>query len=220
VPDSIDEGAGGERADDVTYGAEAPSVSRWCAGSSLTPSGPTRPDLTMDASEPSPLARRAFSAALALYGAYSLARLGEGSLLDSVDLAIHETGHLVFGPFGEVAGFAGGTIMQLLMPALFVGYFVRRGDQHAASVALWWVGQNCANVSVYAADARAQELPLVGGGEHDWFYLLSHFGWLENDQGVGRAFHVLAVLLMFGAVVWGFVTATSGSALERAVPQH
>ena len=174
----------------------------------------------MDASEPSSLARRALSAALALYGVYLLAHLGEGSLLDSVDLAIHESGHLVFGPFGEVVGFAGGTIMQLLMPALFVGYFARRGDQHGASVALWWVGQNCANVSIYAADARAQELPLVGGGEHDWFYLLSHFGWLENDQGVGRAFHALAVLLMFGAAAWGVATTMPGRALERRVPQH
>ena len=34
---------------------------------------------------------------------------GEGSLLDGVNLAIHETGHLVFGPFGEFIGFAGGT---------------------------------------------------------------------------------------------------------------
>lgn len=96
------------------------------------------------------VARRVLSAALALYGTYLLAHLGEGSLLDSVDLAVHETGHLVFGPFGELIGFAGGTIMQLVMPGLFVGYFVRAGDNHAASVALWWVGQSCAHVSVYA----------------------------------------------------------------------
>jgi hypothetical protein len=173
----------------------------------------------MDASEAPSLARRAFSAALALYGAYLLTHLGEGSLLDSVDLAIHETGHILFGPFGEVVGFAGGTIMQLLMPVMFVGYFARRGDQYGASVALWWVGQNCANVSVYAADARAQELPLVGGGEHDWFYLLSHLGWLENDQGVARSFHSLAVLLMLGAVAWGVATTMTGRELERRVPQ-
>jgi hypothetical protein len=173
----------------------------------------------MDVSEPTPLARRLTSAGLACYGAYLLAHLGEGSLLDGVDLAIHETGHLVFGPFGELIGFAGGTLMQLIMPALFVGYFLRRGDRHSASVALWWVGQNCANISVYAADARAQELPLVGGGEHDWAYMLGRFGWLSHDQGVGRAFHGLAVLLMFGACVWGFVTAPTSRTVEQVVPQ-
>jgi hypothetical protein len=173
----------------------------------------------MDVSEHSPTIRRAASVALALYGAYLLAHIGEGSLLDGVDLGIHETGHLVFGPFGELIGFAGGTLFQLIMPALFVGYFVRRGDQHAASVALWWIGQNCANIGIYAADARAQELPLVGGGEHDWAYMLGRFGWLSHDQGVGRFFHSLAVLLMLGATVWGFVAASKSRAVEQAVPQ-
>lgn len=171
----------------------------------------------MDARDPGSLVRRAITGALALYGAYALAHLGEGGLLDSVDLAIHETGHLVFAPFGELIGFAGGTLFQLLMPASFVAYFLRRGDRHAASVALWWVGQNFANVSVYAADARAQQLPLVGGGEHDWEYLLSAVGWMEHDQGVGRAFHALAVLTMAGATLWGFAAASSaaGSASAR-----
>jgi hypothetical protein len=173
----------------------------------------------MDLSAHAPLIRRIASVALAVYGVYLLAHLGEGSLLDGVDLGIHETGHLVFGPFGELIGFAGGTLFQLIMPALFVGYFVRRSDQHAASVALWWIGQNCANISIYAADARAQELPLVGGGEHDWAYMLGRFGWLSHDQGVGRTFHALAVLLMLGATLWGLAAATSSRAVEQPVPQ-
>src|SRR2546427_868842 len=82
--------------------------------------------------------------------------------LDGVDLAIHEAGHPLFGVFGEFIGFLGGTLMQLLMPSLFVWYFTRRGDRHAATVALWWVAQNLWNVSVYVKDARAEELPLVG----------------------------------------------------------
>jgi hypothetical protein len=170
----------------------------------------------MERSDASPLARRAVTILLAIYGAYLLAHPGEGSLLDGVDLAIHETGHLVFAPFGEVIGFAGGTIMQLLMPALFVVYFVRRGDHHSASVALWWVGQSAGHVSVYAADARAQELPLVGGGEHDWTYLLSHFRLLEQDQGVARAFHAAAMLLMLVATAWGFVSAVRPAAAADA----
>ncbi|MEO8563274.1 MAG: hypothetical protein ABI601_14415 [bacterium] len=159
-------------------------------------------------------ARRALTVVLALYGTYLLRHAGEGSLLDSVDLAIHETGHIVFGPFGELIGFAGGTLMQLLMPLVFVVYFVRRKDQHAASVALWWVGQSCANVSVYAADARAESLPLVGGGEHDWAYLLASFGWLEHDQCIGRTFLALAALAMLGATVWGLVSASAAPVSE------
>ncbi len=152
-------------------------------------------------------ARRVVTIALFAYGVYGISHQGEGSLLDGVDLAIHETGHLVFGPFGEFIGFAGGTIFQLLMPALFVGYFVRRGDHYAASVALWWIAQNCGNIAVYVADARAQELPLVGGGEHDWEYLLGRLGLLARDHAIARGITTVGYLLLFAATAWGLAAA-------------
>ena len=151
--------------------------------------------------------RRLLTIALFAYGVHGLSHQGEGSLLDGVDLAIHETGHLVFGPFGEFIGFAGGTIFQLLMPALFVGYFVRRGDHYAASVALWWIAQNCGHIAVYVADARAQELPLVGGGEHDWEYLLGRLGLLARDHGIARGITSVGYLLLFAAGAWGLAAA-------------
>jgi hypothetical protein len=160
-------------------------------------------------------ARRVLTLALCLWGAYDLAHAGRGTLLDNVDLAIHETGHLVFFPFGEFIGFAGGTLFQLIMPLLFVGYFWHREDRHAASVALWWVAQNCGNIATYAADARAQELSLVGGGEHDWFYLLSSTGQLSHDQGIARAIRVAGVVLLVGATVWGLVDAGRRVELDR-----
>jgi hypothetical protein len=164
-----------------------------------------------------PTARRLLTGALALYGAYDLTHLGRGSLLDGVDLAIHETGHLVFAPLGEVVQFAGGTIMQLLMPAAFVAYFVRRGDRHAASVALWWIAQNCGNIAHYIADAQVQELPLVGGGEHDWTYLLSHFGALGSDAAIARAVTFLGFLILVVATVWGLASAKTSSEEDAVV---
>jgi hypothetical protein len=127
--------------------------------------------------------------------------------LDSLDLAIHETGHLVFGPFGELIGYLGGTLMQLIVPAVFAWYFLRRGDRHAATVALWWLAQNCWNISVYVRDARAQELPLVGGGEHDWTYLLDRFDLLEKDLPIGRAVHLAGVVLYVLSIIGGAATA-------------
>ena len=159
--------------------------------------------------------RRLLTLALLIYGLYDLAHLGRGTLLDGVDLAIHETGHLVFGPFGEFVGFAGGTLFQLIMPLTFVGYFVRRGDHHAASVALWWVGQNCGHIAYYVADARAMVLPLVGGGEHDWNYLLGELGLLARDQAISHSIVVTGVLLVFGSSVWGLMTA-GRAAVETA----
>lgn len=150
-------------------------------------------------------ARLALTIALALYAIPLMRHPEAGSLLDSVDLAIHETGHLVFNPFGIVIGFAGGTLFQLIVPAAFVWYFARRGDRHAATVPLWWIAQNCWNISVYVRDARTQELPLVGGGEHDWAFLLGHFGVLPHDQGIGRAIHAAGSFICLAAITSGVI---------------
>ena len=44
---------------------------------------------------------------LALYGFRLLLNPDGGSLMDNVDLPIHETGHLIFAPFGEFMQFLG-----------------------------------------------------------------------------------------------------------------
>jgi hypothetical protein len=161
-------------------------------------------------------ARLAFLIILALYGVASLRSPGDGRLLDGVDLAIHETGHLVFAPFGEFVTALGGTLLQLLLPATFVVYFLRRKERFGAAVCLWWVAQNCWNISVYVADARAQELPLVGGGEHDWFYLLSDLRMLENDLALARTVHAVGVLLFGASLVLGLAATLVVRAPEPA----
>ena len=158
---------------------------------------------------------------LAIYGFALLRHPDMGSLMDNVDLPIHETGHLVFSPFGEFMQFLGGTLFQLIMPAVFVGYFAKRGDRHAASVALWWVAQNFWNISVYVRDARNQDLDLVGGGEHDWAYLLGHLGWLKQDQRIGHAVWLVGVVIYFVAIIGGLVilnSAPKGEKAAEAVP--
>jgi hypothetical protein len=158
--------------------------------------------------------RFALTGFLALYGFRLLLHPDAGSLMDSVDLPIHETGHLVFAPFGEFMQFLGGTLFQLIMPAAFVVYFMRRRDRHAASVALWWVAQNFWNVSVYVADARTEALPLVGGGEHDWAYLLGRLGWLPRDHIIAHDVWVLGVLAYVVAIGGGLLVVRSAPAAE------
>ena len=150
--------------------------------------------------------RFALTVGLGIYGIVLARNPGRYSWLDSLDLAIHEAGHLVFAWGGDVLVAAGGTVLQLAIPLTFVAYFARRHDGHAASVALWWVAQNCWNISVYIADAQAQVLPLVGGGEHDWTFLLERFGWLTRDQELSRLVHFVGVALLIASVWWGIVS--------------
>ena len=152
--------------------------------------------------------RLGLTLALAMYGWICLRSPGTYRWLDSLDLAIHETGHLVFAPGGETLGVLGGTLMQLIVPSVFVGALWRQGDQHGATVPLWWLGQNCWNISVYIRDARLQALPLVGGGEHDWAWLLGSWGLLQRDQLIGGVVYLVGVLLYLLALGAGWILAT------------
>lgn len=146
-------------------------------------------------------AKRGLVLALCAWAVWHLRSADAWSLVDGVDLAIHETGHLVFAPFGEFVGYLGGTLLQLLLPLAFVVSFLRRGDRYAAYVVLAWVAQNLWNVARYVADARAQELPLVGGGDHDWAYLLGEMGLLAHDTALASAVRAAGVCLFACAMV-------------------
>jgi hypothetical protein len=141
---------------------------------------------------------------LAAYGAQILRTPGIYRWLDSLDLAIHEAGHLVFAVGGEFLGLFGGTLAQLLIPVAFLAALWRQGDRHGATVPLWWLGQNCTNIAIYIKDARVQELPLVGGGEHDWFLLLDQFGMLESELAIGRAVTAAGAVCFGTPVILGW----------------
>jgi len=163
--------------------------------------------------------RLALTLLLAVYG-WQLARTpGQYRWLDSLDLAIHEAGHLVFAFGGEFLAALGGTLLQLLIPFAFIVALRRQGDPHGATVPLWWLGQNCLNIAVYIKDARAQELPLVGGGEHDWALLLERLGLLSRDVAIGRAVAAVGLILFLAALVLGW-KALSLDPAPRAKPSH
>lgn len=148
--------------------------------------------------------RLALTGLLAVYGVWCGLTPSRFHLPDALNLAIHETGHLVFAWGGDVLTALGGTLFQLMLPLAFVLSFWKNQDRHAASVALWWMGQNFWNIARYMADARAQELPLVGGGEHDWTFLLATWGKLDQDLILARDMRLVAWVIVALSVWMGF----------------
>jgi len=110
------------------------------------------------------------------------------SLFKGLNLGIHELGHYVFGPFGEMPGALGGSLLQCLVPLIAAAMFVRQRDWFAVFFAFGWLGTNFFEVATYAGDAVAMSLPLVtpGGGHplHDWNYFLGNYGWLRHTEAV------------------------------------
>jgi hypothetical protein len=123
--------------------------------------------------------------------------------LDNVNLIIHEAGHPLWSPFGEFSMFLGGSLTQILVPLVFLGYFWFARQRFAACVVALWTASSLFNLAVYIGDARAMELPLLGGDNstHDWNWILSEFNALPSDvaiagvvRGVGVLFLVFSVL--------------------------
>lgn len=128
--------------------------------------------------------------------------IGWVPLLDSANLAFHEAGHPIVGLLSNRLAVYGGTIFQLAFPVAAAWDFRRRG--HAAGFAACgvWLGENLLNVARYMADARAQALPLVGGGDHDWTEIFSRWGLLAADTRVAGLTRVVAVAVMAFAILW------------------
>jgi hypothetical protein len=126
-------------------------------------------------------------------------------LLDSLNLVFHESGHPLFSIFGETIGFMGGTLMQLIIPLVVLGACWGKRQTVAIGLAGVWFFQNFLNIARYMADARAQELPLVGGGEHDWATLFGQWGLLARDTaiaGVVKALGWIGMVVCLGWIAW------------------
>lgn len=126
--------------------------------------------------------------------------------LDGVNLAIHETGHLVFSPFGETLPVLGGTILQLAFPAAFVVHFALRKGRYEAAICFLWLSESVMYTARYLGDAPTMALPLVGGGRHDWNWLLLRWGILHRAGTLETILHagasVGAVAALVAAYRW------------------
>ena len=153
------------------------------------------------------LGRAAGLLALLILGAMVLARgltPADGGLLafvHLVDLVFHEAGHVIFGVFGRFLGILGGSLNQVLIPAICTGYFVWHGQPAAAAAMLFWVGESVTDVAIYVADGRDMALPLLAEGLiHDWNWILSELSLRNQAPALGRAVWALGLAVMAAAL--------------------
>lgn len=120
-------------------------------------------------------------------------------ILDGANLIFHEAGHLLFSPLGDFMQYLGGTLMQILIPAICAIYFWLNQQRSSSAVTLFWASESLTNVAIYVADARRMELPLIGG-DHDWNYLLERLRLLDQCESLGRFVYVLGVAAILAAL--------------------
>ena len=118
----------------------------------------------------------------------------EPGFMHNVHLIFHEAGHAIFMMVGAprtLVVFMGSGLQVLFPLGIAAAFYFKNRDAYGAAVCLWWAGHATLDVAPYIADARALELPLLGGGNgreiegHDWEYLLGHWNALHLDTRIG-----------------------------------
>ena len=147
---------------------------------------------------------------------------GALTMLHVVDLVFHEAGHVIFGLFGAFIGSLGGSLNQVLIPAICTAVFLRQGRTASGAVALFWTGENVIDVGVYAADGRDMRLPLLAEGlTHDWNYILSALSLRDAAAPIGRAIFAVGILVLLASLVlltWDLLRCWKAPAEERTIP--
>lgn len=146
------------------------------------------------------------------------------SIFSGISLGFHEMGHAAFSWFGNsMLTAAGGTIFELGVPiAAGVYLLIKQRDPFGAAVCLFWLGTALVGSGVYAADARAQVLPLVSPfgpvdvDSHDWTFILMKYGMLTKDEAIGGALKGAGMAIMTVSTVVGSWLVWTMASVNRA----
>jgi hypothetical protein len=131
------------------------------------------------------------------------------AIRNGIFLFIHEGGHFLFMFFGETLRILGGSFWQIVFPLLSCIIAVRKRSHFIAPFALFWVGTNMMDVSLYMRDAPLRLLPLLGGHKswHDWWNLFRKWDMLDSAGTVADIFYFLGLFVSIVAIGGGIYLA-------------
>lgn len=126
------------------------------------------------------------------------------TFLDGADLFFHEAGHLIFSFFGDFIHVLAGSAFQVLLPTFFAIYFLVHKQYFEMSFAVFWIGENLIDVSVYIKDSIAMVLPLLGGegSGHDWNWLLTTMNLLPQTYIIGQTVFIFGTISVFLGLIF------------------
>jgi hypothetical protein len=137
----------------------------------------------------------------AIYGWFAIVKDTQVPVLVFLDIAVHEIGHKLFSPFGDLIMLIMGTGFQVLFPfvvGLVFGIWKR--NLVAWGVCWAWSASAMCDGARYIYDAPRGELMLLGAGDGlgDWSKILGP----EHFDKLYLADRVAAQLRTIGIVTW------------------
>ena len=123
-----------------------------------------------------------------------------------VGIPVHETGHFLFMPLGDMPCVLGGSLFQFAFPATLAAYFLSGQFPYLGSIFLFLTGHALINIGDYMKTAHAPGSILLLSLEqdpknHDWLRLFEYANLLPYDEEIGMFTRLLGMALIVLATV-------------------
>jgi hypothetical protein len=140
---------------------------------------------------------------ISVWGWFALVKNDQTPVFVYLNIAVHETGHVLFRPFGELTMLMMGSGFEVLFPLAVGAYFLlRRRDVVSTAVAWGWASSALASAATYIGDADDGRLALLGAtgpdAAGDWERILG----VEFFDKVFLADRIAGIVRAAGFVLW------------------
>ncbi len=100
---------------------------------------------------------------IAVWGWFALVQNDQTPIFVYLNIAVHETGHVLFRPFGELTMLIMGSGFEVLFPfAVGLVFLIRKRDLVSTAICWGWAASALASAATYIADADDGRLALLG----------------------------------------------------------
>ena len=139
---------------------------------------------------------------IGVWGWFALVKSDQTPIFVYLNIAVHETGHVLFRPFGELTMLVMGSGFEVLFPLAVGAFFLlRKRDLISTAVAWGWAASALASAAIYIGDADDGRLALLGAGPDtagDWERILG----VEFFDKVYLADRIAGIVRTAGFVLW------------------
>ena len=149
---------------------------------------------------------------IAVWGWFALVQNDQTPIFVYLNIAVHESGHVLFRPFGELTMLIMGSGFEVLFPfAVGVVFLIRKRDLVSTAVSWGWSASALASAATYIADADDGRLALLGASgpdtAGDWERILGEqfFDKLYLADSIAARVRTAGYVLWFvalGLAVW------------------
>jgi len=165
---------------------------------------------------------------IGVWGWFALVERDQTPLFVYLNIAVHETGHVLFRPFGELTMLIMGSGFEVLFPFLVGIHLLIKRDVVATSVCFGWAASALASAATYIADADDGRLALLGAtgpdSAGDWerilgaeffdkVFLADRIASIARGSGFVLWFAALGIAV--ATIAWNLRKVPSGGPAER-----